>query len=238
MSVLNAPDAASPTEVRTAARSLRDAAPFAGIAAAGAIAFAWLCDAVGDHDGITAVDLPVARWFAEHRTAFEGQVGLLVARATGPAVLVVLTLLVSGFLWWRSRRQDAVLLSAGVALAYTVGGITKFAEHRARPAAPINLAPETEPSFPSGHVLVVTTLVGLLLLITGHQVHGRARAISGIAAVLVIGVVAVDRLVVGAHWATDVLGSIPLALVIVAGAGAVLGWRTPALEDARRDQIT
>lgn len=194
----------------------RSATPFAALAAAAALVFAWLCDAVGDRAGITAIDLPVATWFASHRTVTEGHAGLLVARATGPAVLVALTLLISGLMWWRSERRRSLLLTASVVVAYAAGGIAKLAEHRARPGTPINLAPEGEPSFPSGHVLVVSTLVGVLLAFSWHRLARAGRAVATAVAVAAVAAVSLDRIVVGAHWLTDVVGSLDLGLVIVA----------------------
>ena len=214
------PKALAP-EVQALLPLARGTAPFAAVAVAAALVFAWLCDAVGDRNGITAIDPPVALWFAAHRTVVEGQAGLLVARTTGPAVLVALTLLLSGLLWWRSERRRSLLLTSSVFVAYAAGGLAKFAEHRARPGTPINLAPEAEPSFPSGHVLVVATLAGVLLVLTWHRISRAARVLAAAVAASAITVVALDRLVVGAHWITDVVGALALSLVIVSIAAAV-----------------
>ena len=92
------------------------------------------------------------------------------------------------------------------AVAYAEGAVAKFAENRSRPLALVNLAPEGEPSFPSGHVLVV--------------------------AAVAIAATATDRLVDGAHWLTDFLGSAAMAAVITALVGALLN--SPALSVALR----
>lgn len=200
----------------------RAAAPAAAIVVLGSLVLAWLCDAVGDRDGITAVDRPVAAWFASHRTPGDGQAGLLLARATGPAVLVVVTVALAVWLLRRGRRLDAQVLAVGVVAAYAAGGIAKVAEHRARPGAPVNLAPEGEPSFPSGHVLAVATLVGILLLLAWGRLTRSSRVVAIVLAVAAVLAVSVDRLVVGAHWLTDVLGSLALSAVVVGSAACVL----------------
>lgn len=198
----------------------RLATPFVGVALLAASAFAWLSDAVGDHDGITAVDAPTAAWIATHRTLAEGQAGLVVANATGPAALLALTSLLSALLWRRGASTQALILASGVAISYVAGGLVKLAAHRPRPTAPINLAPEAEPSFPSGHVLVVSTLLGLLILLAWSRLSRAMRVAAVTTAVVAIAAVAVDRLVVGAHWITDVVGAIALSLVIVSAAAA------------------
>lgn len=202
---------------------MRSATPYAVVALAAATVFAWLCDAVGDRDGVTMVDAPVASWFATHRTVGEGHVGLIVARATGPLVLLLVTALLAGAMWRRGERGHATVLGVSVVGAYGLGGLAKFVEHRVRPAAPINLAPEAEPSFPSGHVLVVSTIVGVLLVLAWQRLSRAARLGAASVAVASVLAVALDRLVVGAHWLTDVVGAVALSLVIVACAAAVSG---------------
>ena len=194
---------------------LRALWPFVVVAVAGGLVFAWMCDAVGDRNGITAVDGPVSVWFASHRSATEGQLGLLLAKLTSPAALVTLVLVAAALLYWRGHRSESTVLVGSTFLAYGVGALAKIAEHRARPVAPVNLAPESEASFPSGHVLVVTTVAFLVLGLAWTWLSRAGRVAATTVAVGVTLAVAVDRLVVGAHWLTDVLGSLALAGVIV-----------------------
>ena len=190
--------------------------PFAVLAVGASLVFAWMCDAVGDRDGVTAVDGPVSAWFALHRSATEGQLGLLLAKATSPAVLIGLVVLAALVLRLRGLRLEATLLAGATVLAYGAGAVAKYAEHRARPLAPVNLAPETEPSFPSGHVLVVATLASIAVGLAWAHLDRVGRVLASLSAVAVTLVVGVDRLVVGAHWLTDVVGSLALAAVVAA----------------------
>lgn len=184
----------------------------------GVLGFTWLSDGVGDRDGATYIDAPVAGWFAHTRTAAEGSIGLLLAKATSPAVLILATALVVVVLWLRGRRQASVILGASVFVAYAAGAVAKVLEHRARPVAPINLAPELEGSFPSGHVLVVSTIAFVGLGLAWAHLSRNARIVASIMATAAVVVVALDRLVVGAHWLSDVLGSLYLASMIIAAA--------------------
>lgn len=184
----------------------------------GLLGFTWLSDGVGDRDGATYVDAPVAAWFAHARTATEGSIGLLVAKATSPAVLILATAAVVVVLWIRGRKQAAVILGASVFVAYAAGALAKVMEHRARPAAPINLAPELEGSFPSGHVVVVSTIAFVGLGLAWIRLSRNARIAASVVAAVAVVVVALDRLVVGAHWLSDVAGSLFLASMIIAAA--------------------
>lgn len=205
-----------PTLTLAGVRRRLDLWPYAALALASALAFAVLCDDVGEHDGLTRVDPGIATWFAAHRTALDGQLGLLLATATSPAVLVALVLLGSGLLWWKRHRVAAYAVLGATVAAYGTGWLAKHGEHRARPSAPVNLAPESEPSFPSGHALVVATLAAVVLGLAWRHLGRTGRVVGSLLAAGVVLLVALDRLVVGAHWFTDVLGSLVLAAAIAA----------------------
>lgn len=195
----------------------RQLLPFAMIALAGTIGFVWVSDGVGDHDGVTYADAPVASWFLAHRTVTEGQFGLLLAKATSPVVLIAAVIVAALLLWRFGHKLEAGLIAGSVFIAYAVGYIAKHVEGRSRPLAPINLAPESEASFPSGHVLVVTIVAFVAVGLAWRHLSTALRTIATTAAVLVTLAVSLDRLLVGAHWMTDVVGSIFLASVIITG---------------------
>ena len=206
---------------------LRAVLPVAVLAMVGSLVFAWMCDAVGDHNGITAVDGPVSLWFATHRSSTEGHVGLLLAKATSPLVLIGLVAIAALLLRRKGLRRESTLLVAATVMAYAAGAVTKYAEHRARPLSPINLAPEGEPSFPSGHVLIIATLAVVAVGLAWAHLNRMSRVLAVVAATTSTIIVALDRLVVGAHWLTDVAGSLALAGVIAAVVfGAHAMWRT------------
>jgi membrane-associated phospholipid phosphatase len=207
---------------------LRALLPFAVFAMAGSLVFAWMCDAVGDHNGITAVDGRVSLWFATNRSITEGHLGLLLAKATSPAVLIGIVAVTAFLLRRRGFRRESTLLAGATVIAYAAGAVAKFAEHRARPVAPINLAPESEPSFPSGHVLVVATVAVVIVGLAWCHMNRASRVLATVAATTTTVLVALDRLVVGAHWLTDVVGSLALAGVIAAVALAAHAMLRPS----------
>ncbi len=191
--------------------------PWALLGGAALVVFLALTAVVlsADSRGQLAWDASAARWFAVERTATQGDVGLGYADATSPAVLVGLVVVIAAVLFWRMLRLQALVLLGATFLAYACGAVAKFGVDRVRPQAPINLAPETEPSFPSGHVLVVTTIALVALGLAWGYLGRTGRVIGSLLAALWIVLTCIDRLVVGAHWLTDVLASLALALVVV-----------------------
>ena len=119
--------------------------------------FFWLVVSVLSLSGPIVADGPVSLWFSTHRTLDEGRFGLTIAGMTSPAFPPG-QFRGGAVLFWLGRRLEAVTLVAATVIAYGLGAVAKFAIGRARPVSPVNLAPESEPSFPSGHVLVVVTV--------------------------------------------------------------------------------
>ncbi len=125
----------------------------------------------------------------------------------------------------KGLRRESTLLAAATVIAYAAGAVTKCAEHRARPLSPVKLAPEGEPSFPSGHVLVIATVAVVAVGLAWAHLNRVSRVLAVVAATTATILVESDRLVVGAHWFTDVAGSLVLAgaiAAVVPGAHAML----------------
>jgi len=99
---------------------------------------------------------------------------------------------------------------------------------RPRPEAPIALLTQAEPSFPSGHVLTVTTASFVLALVLWPYLSARARRWSLAAAATFTLIVAVDRLLVGAHWLTDVIAALAASAVLIGVSGLALSWHRGA----------
>jgi undecaprenyl-diphosphatase len=110
------------------------------------------------------------------------------------------------------------LLLAVATTGRIAGGIIKIGIDRPRPdAGDVDLAHIFGgPSFPSGHVLGTTLLLGWLAYAAGHVFPQRAVRLSVQAACIVtILLMGVSRIELGAHWPTDVLGGYAVAGVML-----------------------
>jgi undecaprenyl-diphosphatase len=159
----------------------------------------------------------------------------------GPWALVMLVATIVGggwgalvllpMLWHAATRRFAGALSVAIAVQAVLVWAMKFAVGRVRPwiafgwAAPLG-APR-DGSFPSGHAAGSFCVAGFLLLVLpALWPHARARAwlLAGVA-LLAAGLVATSRVVLGAHFPSDVLGGAVLGAIVgmVAGARFVRG---------------
>ncbi len=172
-------------------------------------------DAVTEREGLATLDLPVLDAAVAMRsptrdalvnafTDLGGIVGMSV-------IALVLTLALAGA---RRSWTPVVLMSVAAAgsVLLTVAG--KDLVGRARPPATLAVPPlETSPSFPSGHTLNATVLIGMLAYLA---LLGTSRAwqrwVAVVAAVLFVLAMGLSRVYLGHHWLTDVVAGWLLGL--------------------------
>lgn len=170
---------------------------------------------------VTTLDATVHAWVVAHRVPAEVTVAQVVTVLGSLPGLVVLTgALVVLVLRDRrvGRRPSAAALVAGtVALGYAASVVLKGLVGRARPPLVDQVAPAAlDPSFPSGHALSTTVLLGMALLLCASRTTGRRRRLITqtllIAAWVLVGA---SRVVLGYHWPSDVIGGWVIGTVLV-----------------------
>lgn len=195
----------------------------------GVLCFTAILASVLQDNGLTAVDTPVQDWLFGMRSPTVTAIMIGLAILFGPVVLPILLLVVCvvwGIIGKHARRPLilAVAMLVGVVLAQVIG----HAVDRHRPPTNLMLfGPDPSFSFPSGHVLGASDFV----LLTAYLVFSRRRSIRGAAAgfgfaLLCIVAAAVSRVYLGYHWATDVMASVSLSLVILGSVIAYDTWRS------------
>jgi undecaprenyl-diphosphatase len=126
----------------------------------------------------------------------------------------------------RGERHHAAWLVVTVFGGAALGLGLKEIVGRARPVLPDPVAAAPGLSFPSGHALGASIGCCLLLLITLRFLPRRGRIAAVIAAVSIVGVVALARVVLGVHFVSDVLGGTALGVGWVAvTTWAYVAWR-------------
>jgi len=119
----------------------------------------------------------------------------------GLVPLIALTCL----LLWRSRRRWALALPLTMAGAGGLQWLAKWVADRPRPDA-------TPMGFPSGHVLTLVVILGLIAYLTAGS---RARAWSvatGLVCALTVVSVGFTRLYLDRHWLSDLAGGLAIGL--------------------------
>lgn len=206
--------------------------PYPGVVAGSALAV-WACvlvavgwvaglgiDLVTDGGSLGLVD-----WFAANRTPQLTR-ALRAGTLLGDSSLVLPVAVVVGALW-RWRRGDwwaLALLVVGYLGSGAVYNAVKFLVARARPVGDLVLGAATGGAFPSGHTANATVLYLGLLLVALETERGRRSDVPLAAASgALIAVVALSRVYLGVHWATDVIGGVVAGALWIGAVAAVVG---------------
>lgn len=179
---------------------------------------------VHTHGWVTGLDAVTTSWFVAHRSAGFDVAASAITDLGSPAATAITGLICAALLSWRARSVIPGVVVIGTVAAAALANIAlKAVVGRPRSPAELQLPPDADHSFPSGHVLGTAALLGMIAVCVGV---GRSRTVrawlagSVVAGVLVVGV---TRLYLGAHWLTDVIAGAVLAGVFVTLGAAVFG---------------
>jgi undecaprenyl-diphosphatase len=195
-----------------------------GITTGCVVAFAVLASLVASHwpllwAGDQAVDAAMhgevltQHWLlaaARTATAMGNPVVVDVVAAVAVVVLLVMK---------RWRGAVVVALARGGELGSEAG--VKVLVARPRPALVHPVALASGYSFPSGHAGGSTAVYGVLALVVVAGVARWARLMLATGTALLVGAVAMSRVLLGVHYPSDVAAGVALGLAWVSGAALV-----------------
>lgn len=138
--------------------------------------------------------------------------------AETPVAIASLLALAAGLSLARRLLDAAIVLFGGLALETLIQGV-KWAVARPRPPDDLVRILETGStgSFPSGHTYHIVLFGGLLLVLLVFRIHRPwlRRVLTTLIVAMAL-FSAVSRVYLGAHWPSDVLGSVLLGVPSVA----------------------
>lgn len=157
------------------------------------------------YNGPAGPDSPWLQWFIDHRTDTWTRLAKAVSTAGDTTSVAIYATLATVVLAWRRYWEQAILIAIA---ALGAGALTYFGKlliGRDRPPVIDHLVTETNHSYPSGHALGSTVVVGILVAVA-LPYWGRVARVAAVSigTVFVIAV-GLSRLYLGVHWPTDVL---------------------------------
>ena len=152
-----------------------------------------------------SIDIAVNLWIPSIQS------GVLTFFANGVAFifdatsLVIISLVISGILFLKNYKSEGLLLLGAMGSDALIVSAIKTLEHVARPTNAI--VHDVGFSYPSGHSAGCVVFAGVLVYFAWRYWQNKcSRALIGVGAGVVIGVVGFDRVYLNVHWVSDVFG--------------------------------
>lgn len=170
-------------------------------------------------DDLAQLDQPALDWGISLRTGLNEQIATAFTHLGGTIGMTIIATVLTLLLAWRAKSWFPLLMmviaAAGSLTMTTVG---KGMIGRERPPTSEAVPPfESSFSFPSGHTLNSTVLMGMLAYLLFLQVHRRLVQVLGIVVAVVWSIaMGASRVFLGHHWLTDVLVAYCLGLAWLA----------------------
>ncbi|NLL89947.1 MAG: phosphatase PAP2 family protein [Dehalococcoidales bacterium] len=124
----------------------------------------------------------------------------------------IIASLIIGLICWLLRKRIAALFIAGVPyIGVVISYLLKFLIDRPRP-----LEDGLANSFPSGHTIYTSILMGSIIYFLPQMVKNKAWCtVLQIIAGLVIAIMIFSRLYLQQHWLSDVLSSLIIGILVI-----------------------
>ncbi|MGN6162159.1 MAG: diacylglycerol kinase family protein, partial [Marmoricola sp.] len=184
-----------------------------------AVLLAGLTGLVAGHVGLPgdhALSKALQRWAADSSTIRDA--AKVIASVLQPDVLDGIGVVGAIALVLNKHRRAAVWIVGVLAVARLGASALKALTHRHRPIFEHPVQIVSGWSFPSGHVATAAAACGCVIVIATMFIRKRGlrRPVIG-AAVLVVLLVSLDRLVLGVHYPSDVVGGWLVGGVVTLG---------------------
>jgi membrane-associated phospholipid phosphatase len=173
-----------------------------------ALASAEVYDNVVDDAGLANLDKPTLAFMEQLRSPGLDSFVTGFTNIGGGIGMPILASILTAWLIWVSRTwRPLILIGGAAAVSTTATTVGKKLIGRTRPDHADAVPPyETSPSFPSGHTLNSTVVIGLVVYLACLQVHRTIARVGLITAgVLFVFAMGMSRVYLGHHWMTDVI---------------------------------
>jgi undecaprenyl-diphosphatase len=208
-------------------REARALAPLAILLILGGWGFFAILEGVIAGDALARADASIFNALQALRTPW-GDMAIVAITELGDAWVTVPVVIAGvGWLAWRRAWIDAAYLAGAVLVAQAVAAAIKIALHTPRPI-PELYDGWSAFSFPSGHATVNAVVYGFLAVMTMRGNGPILRSAIAAGCTLLVGLIALSRLYLGAHWFTDVAGGLGFGIAWVGLLGIAYVRHRPA----------
>lgn len=183
-----------------------------------------LLEDVLENDPLVLLDHAVFSTLQGLRTGWLDHAMVAVTELGSAPVIVPVVLAVGVLLAWKRCWRTLGYWVATILFGRALVWVLKTSVQRTRPNQSLYDGVVDQFSFPSGHAASSIVLYGFLAFLLARG-RPRAQVIAiGLASAAIILLTSFSRLYLGAHWMSDVLGSLALGTAWVALASVAFSW--------------
>ena len=193
--------------------------------AIGTLVIVWTADAFTDiaaalkdrNPTVQRIDAAVHEWFSSRRTPFTSALFVAITTVGGTVGMGALVATVLAVLMARRRFRWAAYLAITSVGGALLNQLLKFHYLRERPDLKVAVLDAMGYSFPSGHAMSGTIILGALAYLAARSIREWKNKSAALAALATLALaIGISRVYLGVHWTSDV------------GAGFVAGllWLT------------
>ena len=203
---------------------LRAYLPLVLALAIGTVVVVWAADAFNDLAAalkarspvVQRIDTEVYGWFALRRTPVASALFLAITTAGGALGMVSLVGIVLAVLVARRRFRWAAYLAITSLGGFLLNQLLKIQYVRPRPDLSAAVLDATGYSFPSGHTMSGTVVLGALAYLAARSAREWKNKSAALAALSTFALaIGISRIYLGVHWASDVAAGFAAGLVWV-----------------------
>ncbi|MFD4462689.1 phosphatase PAP2 family protein [Nocardia sp. NPDC058480] len=180
--------------------------------------------------GISGMDTGVLDWMIAHRGEPLTSIAAVITDLGDTLSMAILAALAVGWFVLRRNLPVATLVAITSLGAGVLVWVIKRLVGRNRPPETSRMVFEPSLSYPSGHTLGSTVVVGIVAIVLIPQITKHwVRMAATVLAVVFPVAVGLSRIYLGVHWTTDVLAGwiIGLLWLVLCVTAFTRGWQTP-----------
>ena len=164
---------------------------------------------------LTSFDTPIQTWLRGDLPAFLTTFFKLVTSLIDPLGIIIWVSALVLFFLYKKWKIEAALLAGNLVLHGILIKLIKLVYQRSRPSIS-HLVEEAGYSFPSGHAMATTIVVGTLIIIVQQRMQNQQikRLVQGLLLLFILTIMA-SRVYLGVHYPTDVIGGALMGFAIL-----------------------
>ncbi|MDW5317582.1 bifunctional DedA family/phosphatase PAP2 family protein [Rhizobium sp. PL01] len=206
-------------KVLSPSQNIRNILPLGILLGLAVAAFIMLVEEVADRGSLALSDAAISHFVQGLRTAWGDHIMVIITSLGDTVMITAVALAVLAWLVWRRAWGLAGGMALTLLLASAFSSLLKGWMGVPRPIALYEGVQVF--SFPSGHATMAAALYGTIGWMTAMPVRApwRAWILGGLGGL--VGMIAVSRIYLAAHWPSDVVGGLLFGFGIAAAYGLV-----------------